>query len=179
MLKKILIGLAIIIALLVIVIATRPDDFRVTRSATMKASPEAVFNQVNDLKKWNAWSPWAKMDPKMVQTYDGPESGKGAVSEWKGDSTVGEGRMTITESQPHQLIRLRLEFMKPMSATNDVEYTFTPSGDQTTMTWTMSGKNNFVGKAFGLFMDIEKMCGDQFDQGLAAIKQIVETRPAS
>ncbi|TLD70961.1 polyketide cyclase [Phragmitibacter flavus] len=177
MIIKILIGLVIVLVILAIVIALQPADFRVTRSATMAAPPEGVFEQVDDLKKWEAWSPWAKMDATMKQTYEGPATGVGAISRWTGNAQVGEGSMTITESRPNELVGLKLQFLKPFVATNEVQFTFKPEGDQTLVTWDMTGTNNFMAKGFNLIMNMEKMCGDQFNQGLASMKSIVETRP--
>lgn len=175
MLKKILIGLAVIVVVFLIVVALQPADYRVTRTATVAAPPSVVFAQVDDLRKWEAWSPWAKMDPAMKVTYAGPSAGVGAVSGWAGNSEVGEGRMTITESRPSELIRFHLEFIKPMSGTSASEFTFKPEGHQTVVTWTMTGQNNFIAKAFCLFMNMDKMVGSQFEQGLARLKSVAET----
>jgi hypothetical protein len=175
MITKICIAFILVLAVLAIIIALQPSEFHVTRSATMTAFPEMVFNQVNDLKNWEAWSPWAKMDPSMKQTYEGPAAGVGAISRWTGDSHVGEGNMTIIDSRPNELVSIRLEFLKPFVATNAVRFTFKPEGNQTIVTWEMTGTNHFMAKGFNLLANMEKMCGDQFDQGLASIKSIVET----
>jgi uncharacterized protein YndB with AHSA1/START domain len=174
MLAKILIALAVVIVVFVIVVSLRPSDFRVARSATIAAPPAAVFEQVNDLKKWKSWSPWEKMDPAMKQTYEGPPSGAGASSSWVGNNQVGEGRMTITESRPNELVKFKLEFVKPFAATSTAEFTFEPEGNQTLVIWSMSGHNNFMGKAVSLFMDCDKMVGGNFEQGLAGMKSVVE-----
>jgi uncharacterized protein YndB with AHSA1/START domain len=174
MLIPILIGLVVLVALFVFIVAMRPSDFRVTRSAAITAPPEQVFPQVNELRNWEAWNPWGEMDPNCKMTYDGPAAGVGATYAWAGNNKVGQGRNTITESKPNQLVRFRLEFEKPMKATNTAEFTFQPDGDQTIVTWTMSGKNNFVGKAFGLVIDCDKMIGSQFENGLAQMKSLVE-----
>lgn len=178
MLPTILIALAAMVAVFVVIVATRPAEFRVSRSATLPAPPSVVFAHVNDLHNWEAWSPWAKLDPQAKGTYDGPREGEGASFAWSGNSEVGEGRMTITESRPHELVRLRLEFVKPFQATNEAEFTFEPAGEQTLVTWSMSGRNNFMSKAVGLFIDCEKMVGGQFEQGLANLTSVVETARA-
>ena len=177
MLKKILIGIAAVILLFVIIVALQPSDFSITRQAKMSAPPAAPFAQVNDFHNWEAWSPWAKLDPAAKNSFDGEPAGKGAKFAWAGNDDVGEGRMEITESQPSELIRIRLEFIKPFAATNATEFTFKPEGEQTLVTWTMSGKNNFMGRAVCMFMNMDKMVGGDFEKGLAAIKQIVETPP--
>ncbi len=177
MLKKILIALASIIVVFILVVATRPADFRVTRSTTIAALPDAVFPHVNELKKWDAWSPWAKLDPNAKNSFDGPPSGKGAAMSWAGNNDVGEGRMTIMESRANELVRFHLEFLKPMAGTSEAEFNFQPAGNQTTVTWTMTGKNSFMAKAVSLFMDCDKMVGGQFEQGLAGLKTVAEGAP--
>jgi hypothetical protein len=170
----ILIVIAVVVALLIVVIATRPTDFSITRSTTISASPQAVFPHVNDFHHWEAWSPWAKIDPEMKMTFAGPAAGTGAVYTWTGNSKVGEGRMTIVESHPSDLVRIKLEFLKPFAATNATEFTFQPQGSQTAVTWSMSGKRNFMTKAMGLVMSMEKMLGGQFEKGLYQLKAVVE-----
>lgn len=175
MLTYILIGLVVLLLVFVLVVARQPGHFQVTRSIHISAPPEVVFAQVNELRKWEAWSPWAKLDPAMKLTYDGPASGVGAISAWCGNSKVGEGRNTIVESRAPELIRLRLEFLRPFKCTNDVEFTFRFDGRHTVVTWGMTGKNNFMAKAFGLVMNMDKMVGGDFEKGLAALKSVAES----
>jgi hypothetical protein len=165
---------AAVVVLFVLVVATRPADLRITRGTTISAPASVVFAQVNDFHNWEAWSPWAKLDPAMKTTYEGPAAGTGAVYSWVGNSKVGEGRMTIAESHPSDLVRIKLEFMKPFAATNLAEFTFQPQGDQTAVTWNMTGKKNFITKAMGLVMNMDKMVGGQFEQGLAQMKSVSE-----
>jgi hypothetical protein len=177
MLKIILIALAVIIIVFVIIVAMQPSEFRVTRSATISGPRSAVFAQVNDFHKWEAWNPWGKIDPAMKQTYEGAPAGTGAVYTWAGNKEAGEGRMTITESRPNDLIRIKLEFFKPFRATNTAEFTFKPEGNQTVVTWSMTGENNFMAKAFHLFINMDKMVGGQFEKGLASMKSVAEAAP--
>jgi hypothetical protein len=172
MIKKILLGLAAALLILLIVAALQPAEFRVERSASIAAPPVALFDQVNDHKKFQVWNPWAKMDPESKTTYSGPDSGVGAVASWDGKK-VGAGSATITESKPGELVRQRMDWLKPMEGTSTVEFTFKPDGDKTIVTWTMFGENNFAGKLFGLFMDMDKMCGPEFEKGLADLEKIV------
>jgi hypothetical protein len=169
-------GLAVVVIALVIIIAMQPSEFSVVRSATISAPPSEVFPLVNDFHNWNAWSPWAKLDPAMKQTYDGAPAGTGAIYTWTGNSQVGEGRMTITESRPSDLVLINLEFIRPFKATNITEFTFKPGGEQTTVTWNMSGKKNFIFKAFGLFMSMDKMVGTDFEKGLGQMKSVAEAK---
>jgi len=177
MLKKILIALAVIVVVFVGVVAMQPSEFRVVRSATMSAPAPAVFAQVNDFHHWEAWSPWAKLDPAAKNSFEGPSAGIGAIFRWAGNKEVGEGSMTITESRPSDLIRIKLEFLKPFAATNSAEFTFKPEGNQTAVTWSMAGKNNFISKAICLFMNMDKMVGGKFEEGLAKMRSIVEAVP--
>jgi len=163
----IFIAVAAIIVLFIIVVAARPSDFRYTRAGRIAAPVDVVFANVNDFHKWEAWSPWAKMDPNCKNTFSGPESGPGAIMAWSGNNKVGEGRMTILDTRPGEVIHIKLEFFRPFKATNTAEFTFKPEGGQTQVTWSMFGKSNFMSKAFGLFVDCEKMIGRDFEKGLA------------
>jgi hypothetical protein len=177
MLKWSLAAIAAVVAIFLIVVAMQPSDFKVERSATMRAPAPAAFAQVNDFQNWRAWSPWEKVDAELRRQYDGPNAGTGAVYAWQGNKDVGEGRMTITDSRPGELVRIRLEFFKPFAATNTVEFKFKPAGaDSTAVTWTMTGQNNFLAKAICMFVDMDKMVGGMFDQGLAQMKTVVERR---
>ena len=177
MLKWILLGLGGVIVVFLIVVAMQPSDFKVERSATLRAPAPAAFAQVNDFQNWQAWSPWEKVDPALKRQYEGPKAGTGAVYAWQGNKDVGEGRMTITESRPGERVRIKLEFFKPFAAVNDTVFSFKPSGDETTVTWSMSGQNNFISKAMCLFVNMDRMVGGMFEQGLAQMKTVVERRP--
>ena len=176
MLKWILAAVGAVVVVFLIVVALQPSDFRVERSATMRAPAPAAFAQVNDFQNWRAWSPWEKLDPALKRQYEGPKAGTGAVYAWQGNKDVGEGRMTITESRPAELVRIRLEFFKPFAATNTAEFSFKPAGDATAVTWTMTGQNNFLSKAMCLFVNMDSMIGGMFEQGLAQMKSAVETK---
>jgi hypothetical protein len=181
MTKKVILGIFAVILLVIVafcaIVAIQPADYKIARSATVNAPPDKVFEQVNDFHKWDAWSPWAKLDPAMKTTYSGPGSGQGASYSWAGNDQVGEGKMTIAESHPSEHIKINLEFIKPWQANNVTEFMFKPEGDKTNVTWTMSGHNNFTGKAFGLLMNMDKMIGNDFDKGLAQLKTVAESAP--
>jgi uncharacterized protein YndB with AHSA1/START domain len=170
----ILLALAFIAIIFILLITGRPDAFTVTRATIISAPPEKIFPHVNDLHKWEAWSPWAKLDPHAQITFSGAAAGAGAAMAWIGNKKVGAGQMTITESQPSGSIRFRLDFQKPMQATNTADFTFRPEGGQTVVTWSMAGKSCFMSKVFGLFIDFDKMCGCQFEKGLASLKSLTE-----
>jgi Polyketide cyclase / dehydrase and lipid transport len=175
MLKKILIGLAVIIVAFVVVVALQPSEVRVVRSITITAPAPVVFAQVNDFHKWEAWSPWAKLDPAAKVTFEGTPAGQGAVFTWAGNDEVGEGRMTLTESRPDDYIKIDVAFVKPMEGTSTSEFSLKPEGNQTVVTWTTTGHNNFIGKALCLFVDMEEMLGGALEKGLAQLKSVAES----
>src|SRR5262245_26724187 len=145
----ILLALAFVAVLFLVVVTGLPDEFVVARAARICAVAGKVFPHVNQLRNWEAWNPWGKPDPNCRITYDGPPAGVGAGYAWRGNNKVGEGRSTITESKPNESVRFRLDFLKPMASTSIAEFRFQPDGDQTVVTWTMSGTNNLLGKVFG------------------------------
>lgn len=171
MLTYIVIAIVVVMVVFVLVVAMQPGDFRISRSATIPAPPSMVFGQVNDFHKWQAWSPWARMDPNAKNSFEGSASGLGAVFRWEGNNQVGQGGMTIIESRPSDLIRIKLEFLKPFKATHTAEFTFEPAADSTVVTWSMTGKNNFISKGFVLLMNCDKMVGGQFEKGLANLDE--------
>lgn len=174
MLKKILLGLAAILAGVLVVAAFQPDTFAVQRSLTIAAPPAALFEQVNDHRKFAVWNPWMKLDPAVKNTYAGPATGVGSVCSWEGNSEVGAGAATIIESKPSELVRQRMDWKKPMEGTSTVDFTFRPEGGKTVVTWHMYGPQTYVGKVMCLFMDMETMVGGQFEKGLADLKALAE-----
>ena len=158
----------------VVVVALQPSDFRVERSATV-ATPQAdVFAQVNDLRKWDAWSPWAKLDPEAKISFEGPESGQGAAMSWSGNDKVGEGKMTVVESQPNDAVKLWVDFVKPFEGTSNSDFAFRSEGEGTAVTWSMSAHHNFLEKAMCLVMNGKQMISDDMEKGLAQLKSVAE-----
>ena len=172
--KKVALAFVVLVALILVVAAFQPADFKVERSATIGAPVEVVFAQVSDFHNWGAWSPWEKLDPNMKKSYEGPPSGAGSITSWVGNHEVGEGKMTMTEAGANALIRIKLEFLKPFAATNLAEFNFKTDGAATTVSWSMSGQKNFPMKLFSLFMSCDKMIGGDFEKGLAAMKAVAE-----
>ena len=175
-------ALVVVIAGILIYAATRPDTFRVQRSATIKAPPEKIYTLINDLRGWSAWSPYEKKDPAMKRAFSGPPSGKGAVYEWDGNKNVGKGRMEITEATPPGKILIKLDFIKPFEGHNTAEFTMEPAkgpgGDSTVVTWAMYGPCPYVAKVMGvvmgLFINMDDMIGNDFAAGLANLKAVAE-----
>lgn len=175
--SKLLIVLAVLVVLaafFVGLVAMQSDEFRVTRAAVIKGPAVEVSGHVSDFRKWEAWSPWAKLDPHAKSEFEGPSQGVGAVFKWSGNDEVGEGKMTLLEDKPGEFVKINLEFIKPMACVNITEFQFAPEGDQTKVVWTMYGPNNFMGKLVGLFIDCEEMVGKDFDKGLANLKGVIE-----
>ena len=173
--KKLLMALLVLIVLAVAFITTRPSHYHVERSTMIAAPPEAVFAVINDLHQWDKWSPWAKKDPNMSQSYDGAASGVGASYHWSGNNDVGEGQMTIIESAPPQKVAIKIDFIKPFPGTSTASLMLQPEGNDTSVRWAMDGENNFIGKAMCLVMNMDKMIGPDFEQGLKSLKSVSET----
>jgi hypothetical protein len=182
--RRILVTLAVVAVFLVglvfgfvVAVARQPADYRVTRSATMAAPASVVFDQVNDFHHWDAWSPWAKLDPKAKNSFEGSESGTGAIFRWNGNDKVGEGSLTILKSIPNELVRMKLEFIRPFPDSCITEVAFEPAGQHTSVNWSMLGRHpNFTSKAICTVMNMDKMIGRDFEKGLANIKAIVEAK---
>ena len=174
MLKTIAIGIVVLIAAVLIFATTRPDSFRVERTATIKAPPEKVFGLINDFHQWGSWSPWEKLDPAMQRTHSGPAQGKGAAYAWQGNSKVGEGRMEILQSTPSSKIDIQLDFIKPFEGHNTAEFTLQPQGDSTQVIWVMHGPAPFITKLMGVFVSMDSMIGKDFEAGLANLRSAAE-----
>jgi hypothetical protein len=177
MLIKILLVAAAVVVVVAITVATRPAAFRIVRSITIAAPASIVFAQLDDFHRWLAWSPYEKLDPGMRKSYLGASSGSGAIFHYIGRK-AGEGRMTMTEVRPNERLAIRAEFLKPVKATNDVVFTLNPASNGVTVTWAMNGRNNFVFKAFGLVVDIDRLIGKDFEMGLAELKRLSEQQAA-
>jgi hypothetical protein len=173
------IGVLVLVALVLAYIATRPGSFHIERSAQVNAPAGVVHSIINDLRKWEKWSPYDKHDPAMKKTFEGPSAGPGAIYTWNGNNQVGEGRLTILESKPGKLVSMKLEFSRPFSCSNQVNFILEPSGAGTKVTWAMDGKNQFVSKAMSLVMNMDKMVGNDFEQGLANLNTLVQDAKAA
>lgn len=174
MLKKILAVLVVLIAAFAGYVTMQPNELHVERTATISAPASDVFAQVNDLHKWDAWSPWAKLDPNAKVGFEGPGAGKGAVFTWSGNDQIGEGRMTVAESRPNELVDLDVAFTKPFENTSNSTFTFKPEGNQTAVTWSMSGHQNFFERAMCIVFRGKQMVGGQMEKGLAQLKAVAE-----
>jgi hypothetical protein len=173
MLLYVLYTFGAIIALGLGLAASRPGAFRIERSTTIDAPPERVAANIVDFHKWTAWSPWEKLDPNLQRTYSGATSGTGAIYEWQGAKQVGAGRMEVTDSTADK-VTIKLDFLRPFEAHNITEFHLQPRGNATAVTWAMHGTNPYLMKVFGLFMNMDKVVGKDFESGLASLKQVSE-----
>ncbi len=173
MLQTIVIIIAILVAGILIYAATKPGSFEVKRSISIHASPDKIFPLINDFHQWDAWTPYNK-DPAMKKTYSGSASGKGAAYAWEGNKEVGQGDIAITESLPPTKIAFDLHMIKPFEGRNRVEFTLLPSGNSTTVSWIMYGTQNYFVKVMGLFCNMDKMVGRDFEAGLVKLKTLAE-----
>ena len=173
MLKKIGIVVVVVIVAVLGYAATKPDSFRVQRTASIKAPPEKIYPFLNDFHQHVVWSPWEKKDPRMKRAFSGAESGKGSVYEWDGNKDIGKGRIEITENSPSK-ITMKLDFLEPFEAHNMAEFTLAPKGGTTDVTWAIFGPMPYISKVLTMFCDMDSMIGKEFEAGLADLKALAE-----
>ncbi len=174
MLKKIAIALAVVIVAILAYAATRPDTFRIQRTATIQAPPAKIYPHIEDFRRWTEWSPFETLDPNMKRTYGAAPHGEGATYAWEGNADAGSGRMRIREAKPSSLVLIDLEFTAPFAAKNVAEFRLEPAGDATNVTWAMTGANPFLSKVIGVFMNMDEMIGGAFETGLANLERVAE-----
>jgi hypothetical protein len=165
--------IVVLIALALILVGTRPNAFRLERSALITAPPAKIVALIDDFHAWGQWSPWEKIDPTMTRTFEGPERGVGAAYGWSGNGKAGSGRMEILESGPSKVV-IKLDFLKPFEAHNTAIFVLEPQGDATRVVWSMEGPQPFVAKLMSLVFNMEKMVGPDFEKGLADLKRAAE-----
>jgi hypothetical protein len=175
MFKIMAIVVVVLVSAVLIYVATKPDTFRVQRSASIKATPEKIFPLINDLHSFNTWNPYAKKDPNAKGSYSGPASGKGAAHAFEGNKDVGKGNIEILESSPSSKVTMALNMLSPFEAHNIVEFTLEPAGDTTNVTWAIHGPMSFMSKVMCLFFDMDSMIGTDFEKGLSDLKATAET----
>lgn len=181
MIKKLIATALALVAAVLLYAASRPDHFRIERSVTVNASPDKIFPLISNFHRWEAWSPWEKIDPKLSRTYSGATEGLGAVYAWSGNQDIGQGRMEIIEAQPSSKLRIKLDFVTPFEAHNTVDFVLIqqgpqgPQGSATVVTQSMQGPTPFISKLLGLVFSMDKMVGSKYEEGLASLKALAET----
>lgn len=176
MLKKIALAVLVLIVLFCGYVATRPADYLISREITIHAPAEKIFPYLNNMKMSELWSPWVELDPQATMTYTGPADGVGSKMAWESGEKLGTGSATITESVQNQRVGFKLEYTKPMTMSQEGAYELKSNGDQTTMVWSVWGKNNFLGRMMSLFVNMDKMVGGTFEKGLSKLKSVVESK---
>ncbi|WP_437186853.1 SRPBCC family protein [Planctomicrobium sp. SH668] len=174
MVRKILIGLGVVIGIFLLVVWLQPDDFVVERSADVRVPPEVVFGILNAPRQGMLWSPFERKDPQLKRTFTGPETGEGAIYEWDGNDDVGAGTLKITKSVPHKLIEMQLDFKRPMVATNEVRYVVSPTESGSRLKWSMVGKNSFFSKAICMMLDMQGIIGQEMEAGLHKLDEVAQ-----
>lgn len=172
MLKTLAIAILVAIGGFAIYVALQPSLGSVTRTAVLPAKPEAIFANVNDLHRFQEWSPWAKLDPNAKTSFEGPASGTGSVFTWSGNNDVGEGKMTIVGSRPNEEVNIKLDFAKPFTSTSMARFALKPEGEGTRATWSMSGERPYLARAMCILFNADKMVGDMFEKGLAELGRV-------
>lgn len=175
----IVLGLAALVLAVVAYASTRPDTFEIARSAGIEGAPDKIFPLINDLRLFSTWSPFEKKDPNMKRVFSGPESGKGQRYDWDGNREIGKGFLVISDSSQPSKVEFDLNMLKPMKAIHQVTFTLVPEGNTTKVTWAMRGEVPLFAKVIHLFVDMDRMCGGEFDKGLASLKSLVEGAPVS
>lgn len=173
MIKTISLLLLAAMAGLLVYASTRPDVFRVQRSAHIKASPDKLQPLIQDMHQFNRWNPYNRKDPTMQGSYEGPASGPGALYRFKGNKDVGSGSVSVTAVQTGK-VTMALDMTEPFACHNIIEFTLLPQGDGTEVTWAMHGPANLISKVMGVLFDMDKMVGGDFDAGLANLKTLAE-----
>jgi len=173
-LMYIAIALAALIAIVLVLAAMRPNTFRVQRSIDINAPADKIFPLINDYRNWGSWSPYEHIDPDMQRTFSGAPNGKGSIYEWRGNKNIGHGRMEILETAPPSKVVIKLDFFSPFEAHNMAEFTMQPKGSATNVIWAMHGPVPFMAKIIHMFMNMDRMVGGQFQQGLVSMKAVAE-----
>jgi len=176
MLVRILIVINLLLAAILVYAATKPNTMRVERSIEIGAPPAKIFALLDDFHQWPQWAPQDKEDPSMMRTYSGAAAGVGAVSEWQGKGSTGNGRMEIVESVPNSRVAVKTDFVKPFAAHNLNQFALEPTAAGTRVTWTMQGSNVYVMKVMSVFVNMNRVAGKHFEEGLRNLKIVAETR---
>lgn len=178
MLKTLALVLLAALALLLAFAATRPDTFRVERSRVIAAPPERVYGLIHDLRQFNTWNPYERKDSAAKGQYSAITVGPGARYAWQSDK-VGTGSMEIVEATAPRRVAMRLDFVAPFEAHNQVEFMLEPEGaNATRVTWALHGPVPYLAKIAHLFFNMDHMVGQDFEDGLAHLQTVVQQKPA-
>lgn len=172
-LKRVLLGLVIVLALLAAIGFVLPRHAHVERSVEIKAPQAQIFEMINSFKRFNEFSPWAGLDPNMQLAYEGPESGVGAKMRWAStNDRVGSGSNEIVESTAPNLVRTKLDFGDQDTGEASFELEAVDGGTHVTWAFDTDLGNNPIARYFGLMFD--KWIGADYEKGLGKLKEIME-----
>jgi hypothetical protein len=167
--------LVVLVGLVGVLGMVAPTEFDVEREVVIERPRDVVFNDLRFMKNHDAWSPWMRRDPNVLRTFRGTDGTVGFVSAWSGNEEVGAGEQEITSISEGRRIDYELRFKKPMEDTSAAYLITEPVGDtRTRVKWGIKGKNPFPRNVMCLVLGMRKKIGDDFEQGLAALKARLE-----
>lgn len=174
--RILLIVLGVVVALLAF-ISMRPSTYEVSRSIKVNAPAAKIYPWVAQLPKFVEWSPWSGLDPNVKTSFSGTPGAVGSAYAWEGNDEVGKGSLTIKQVQVDKSVELDLKFITPWESVATTRFDLAPQGEAVEVKWSMNGDLDFMGKAMGLFMDMDAMIGPDYEKGLSSLKQKVESQP--
>lgn len=148
-------------------------SYQLSRSVMIGADPALIHGLVNDLREWQAWSPWEGLDDDLERTYSGADRGVGCYYEWSGNRRAGRGSMKIVGSSPER-IDVTTTFLKPFESTSDVVFRIVAADGGAQVTWEMSGEQTGLMSVLGRVVSMDRLVGKDFDKGLARLKAVAE-----
>ncbi|HEY6171969.1 MAG TPA: SRPBCC family protein, partial [Candidatus Kapabacteria bacterium] len=178
-LKVILFILLGIVGVLLILMAVAPTKMNSERSVVINAPKEVVWNNIVMFANQHKWSPWDKKDPNIKITIEGVDGTVGAVNKWEGNDSVGSGEQTMKKITPMTAIESELHFIKPWENTAQAYFNVVDAEGGVKVSWGFKGEMSRPFNIFGLFMDMDKAIGADFEQGLANLKALCEAEAAS
>ncbi len=176
MLKKIGLGVGVLVLGVLGYAAIKPSEFFISRELVIQSSPNAIFPYINSSKVSHEWMPWKDSDPSVQMQFSGPDYGLGSKATWDGKGKMGTGSAEVVESIVDKSVKTQLTYTKPMVMSQLAEVSLTPTEQGTVVKWSVSGKSSFVGRLFCLFMNMDKMVGGEFEKGLGRLKTLVENK---
>jgi uncharacterized protein YndB with AHSA1/START domain len=154
--------------------ASRTDTFQIHREILIQAPPEKIYALLEDFHNWPRWAPQDREDAGLKRSYSGVASGNGAISQWQSSGKSGAGRMEIVEAWAPARLVVQVDFTRPFVAHNRNEFVLEPEAGFTRVIWAMQGSNVYLMKLMSLFIDMDRMMGRHFEDGLAALKTAAE-----
>ncbi|HTB96141.1 MAG TPA: SRPBCC family protein [Terracidiphilus sp.] len=174
MFPKILLGVVILVAAVLIFAATKPARFHIEKSIFIEAPPEKVFAMIGDFRNWPRWAPQDREDATMHRSYSGSANGAGAVSDWTSKGSAGAGRMTITVAAAPSTVQVTVDWSRPFKVQNAHGFAMLPVAGGTQLTWTADGTNLYMMKVMEVFVGVDGLMGKHLEDGLRNLKAVAE-----